>query len=64
MVRTYKVEGFLPKSAGLKDVWASSLFSLASLPNAERGGGGGERGVARMLESHRIGGMMGDGRVG
>lgn len=37
-------KGHLPQSAGLKDVWASSLFSLASSLNAERGGGGGERG--------------------
>lgn len=37
------------------------MFSLASLLNAEGGGGGGRgggKGVARMLESHRKRGMM------
>lgn len=59
MVGKSREEGFLPKSAGLGDVWASSLFSAASSPDTESGGGGGERGVARMLESHRKGGMTG-----
>lgn len=51
MLRSSKLEGFLPNGAAS----ASSLFSLASLLNAKGGGGEGGRkggGVARMLDSH------------
>lgn len=54
MVRSSKLEGFLPNSAVFKGYSALSLFSLASLLNAKGGGGEGGRkgGGVRMLDSH------------
>lgn len=43
MLRSSKLEGFLPNSAVFKGSSASSLFSLASLLNAKGGGGEGGR---------------------